>query len=532
MKARKHHSHAGRHSVRELAVSISADPAFTALNFQFPNNIEMEKAVLGAALQFAGCFQLVKRLLPLQAFWVEKHQTMYEAMSHIANRADPIDLASVLLETEKMGLLFSEQALALLTGKKAEHFSRAAILPTDLTGCTMVVASAEHVEAHCRILYEQFMRRKAIVECWQAMKRAQDPTFDVFHLYEHLETEIRIANPQRVLRIQNMNDVMDEGEKEPPTRWICGNFVKENEVCILFGDEGTDKSSLAYQMADAASRGTPLFQHPEFGNQCEPKLTIFYDFELESSELYARYSLNNKKYSFHENFLRGSLNPSFLDFENADELIINEIQRDIELYKPEFVIIDNMTYITSESQDPVMATKVMKRLLSLQRRNKLSILVIAHTPKRDLSLPIENRHLAGAKNLSNFAKSIIAVSHSKKDIDKRYIKHTKCRNGRKLHDESNVVECLLIKEGPMLQYEYHSTGPEQAHLIAKDTKEVEAAAIAWAYEERKKKNTPYRDLAEDMKTIYDIEWSHTTIMRKLADYRNRNETSDGTEATA
>jgi hypothetical protein len=140
-----------------------------------------------------------------------------------------------------------------------------------------------------------------------------------------------------------------------------------------------------------------------------------------------------------------------------------------------------------------------------------------------LSQPIENRHLAGAKNLSNFAKSIIAVSHSKKDIDKRYIKHTKCRNGRKIHDESNVIECVLHKEGTMLQYEYLGTCPEQAHLIAKDTKEVEAGAIAWAYEERKKKGTPYRELAEEMKTIYDIDWSHTTIMRKLADYRKNKD---------
>src|SRR5690606_18626287 len=133
-----------------------------------------------------------------------------------------------------------------------------AILPTDLVDCTARIASSDHIEGHCRLLYESFMRRKAIVECWLGLKRAQEPSFDVFHLYEHLENEIRIANPQRVLRIQSMNEVMNEGEKEPPTRWTCGNLVKENEVCILFGDEGTGKSILAFQMADAVSRGTNL----------------------------------------------------------------------------------------------------------------------------------------------------------------------------------------------------------------------------------------------------------------------------------
>lgn len=518
MKARKP-SPSAKYSVRELVAALSADPAFASLGIRFPHNIELEQSVIGAALQFAGCFQTAKRYLAKEAFWLGKHQTIYAAIEQVVRRTDPVDLPTVVQEIEKAGLLHSDKALAALTGKKAEHYSHFAVLPTDLTDCTARVVSPDHVEAHAKLLYEQFMRRKAIVECWQGMKNAQDASHDVFQLYEHLEHEIRIANPQRVLRIQDMNEVMDEGEKEPPTRWMCGNLVKENEVCILFGDEGTGKSILAFQMADAVSKGKHLFPHFDFENHCEPKLTFFYDFEMESSELYTRYSFQNQKYRFHGNFKRGSLTPSFLDFENADELIINEIQRDIELYKPQFVVIDNMTYITSESQDPVMATKVMKRLLALQRRYKLTILVIAHTPKRDLLLPIENRHLAGAKNLSNFAKSVIAVSHSKKDIDKRYIKHTKCRNGRKIHDESSVVECVLLKEGTMLQYEYQGMGPEQAHIIAKDTKEVEAAAIAWAYAERKKKNTPYRNLAEEMKTIYDIEWSHTTIMRKLADYR-------------
>ncbi len=328
-----------------------------------------------------------------------------------------------------------------------------------------------------------------------------------------------------MLRIQSMNEVLDEGAKEPPSRWMCGNLVKENEVCILFGDEGTGKSVLAFQMGDAVSRGKAIFPVPGFENHCEPKFTIFYDFELEPSELFARYSFHNEKHMFHENFKRGSLSNDFLDLETMDQAIIHEIQRDIEIHKPGFVIIDNITYIISESQDPLVATNLMKKLLALQRKHKLTILVIAHTPKRDLSMPIENRHLAGAKNLSNFAKSVIAVSHSKKDIDKRYIKHTKCRNGRKLHDESNVIECVLLKEGAMLQYEFHGTGPEQPHLTVKDFSEIEKSAIQFAYDERKKKRTSYRTLADQISTIYDIEWSHTTIKRKVEEHIRKNNLS-------
>ena len=115
----------------------------------------------------------------------------------------------------------------------------------------------------------------------------------------------------------------------------------------------------------------------------------------------------------------------------------------------------------------------MKRLLALQKKHKpLSIVVIAHTPKRDKSMPIEDRHLAGAANLLNFVKSAVAISLSKKDPDKRYIKHIKCRNGRKLHGEENVAECTITKDGANLIYELNGFGPERDHLEIKDISEV------------------------------------------------------------
>ena len=164
-----------RSSVRNRATSLLADPAFAHLAIQFPNNLELEQLVLGTALQFAGSFQAIRRFLPLDAFWLEKHQTIFAAIRQIVKRSDPVDIVTVLQEAEKMGLLFNEQALASLKGKKEAHFRAFAILPTDLLDCTAKIASDAHLEGHCRLLYELFMRRKAIVECLLSMKRAQEP---------------------------------------------------------------------------------------------------------------------------------------------------------------------------------------------------------------------------------------------------------------------------------------------------------------------------------------------------------------------
>ncbi len=129
--------------------------------------------------------------------------------------------------------------------------------------------------------------------------------------------------------------------------------------------------------------------------------------------------------------------------------------------------------------------------------------------------------MAGAKNLDNFAKSVIAISFSKQDPDKRYIKQTKCRNrtdGYQPFDETNVIECVIGRSDGSLQYDFYGFSNEQAHLTPKDDSEVEAEAIRFAYEDRVRNGTSFRDIATQLKQLYDLDWAHTTISRKLVAY--------------
>lgn len=484
-----------------------------------------EQAVIGAALLTSGAFQKVKRYLPRAAFFEEKHQSIYAAMDSLSRRIEHIDLLTVTHELKCMGLL--GDATVKKEGNIIEMKPGAVPLHY-LAECTSAVLSDAHLENHCRILYELYMRREAVRQSFRFIQKAQNLHCNIFDVYDDIARHTRIVNPAKVLRLRTMNDVMEAGKNDTPSRRICGNLIKENEVCILFGDAGSGKTILAFQIGDAASRGIPLFHGvEEFVNETEPKLTIYYDFEMQDNELYARYKPAGDAHRFNENYRRSDLNPDFLDLENADELIMNEILRDVEMHKPGLIIIDNITYISSESQDPAVATKLMKKLCALQRRYPpLTILVIAHTPKRDLSQPVQSRHLAGAKNLDNFAKSVIAISFSRQDSDKRYIKQTKCRNrsdGYQPYDEAHVIDCAIARNNGCLQYDFYGFSHEQAHLVAKDHSEVEAEAIRYAYDERTKNDTSFRDIAKQLKQVYDIDWAHTTISRKLAAYRREKD---------
>ena len=495
------------------------------LNLEIPTSLPIEEAVIGAFLMDVTAYDDAKHFLPNpQIFSVTKNQSIFRVIQQLRNKNKPIDLLTVNEALKEVGLSGdANHPPADLTGKKLANFQKFAVSPLYLVELTNRVASTANTEYHAAILYQNAMRRTAINKAITLAQSAANMEIDIFETYDDVVRDFRSSNPAKVIKLKSMNDAMKTGREAPPSKWVAGNLFKENEVCFLFADAGDGKSVLAFQIADAISKGEPIFRncnHPDFINQCEPKLTYFYDFELEEAELFGRYSINGEAYNFSENFIRGQIDPNFLDFENADELIAREIQRDIELNEPEFVVIDNLTYIIAESQDSAIATKFMKRLLAIQRRSKkpVTIIVIAHTPKRDPSTPILMKNLAGSMNLANFSKSIVAISKSAKDPHMRYIKHIKCRSGIMMHGNDNVIECLISKNGTRLEYEFMGFSNETDHLQVYNNKENEELAIEKAYEMRQN-GTSFRDIAAKLKKLDLVNWSYATVTRKLKNYK-------------
>lgn len=491
------------------------------LKIKMPHSNEIEEVVIGGLLLDILAYKNAKQFLPKpEVFFRKHHQTVFKAVERLAKKNGKIDFITVNEEIKKVGLIGDRsQPNPELKGRKLNNFVNFAITSLELVQLSDRVASTANIEAHAGILHQLFIRRETISRTLVLAKEAANPTNNIFDLLRQTQKDFRASNPSKVIKLKTMNEAMAAGAAVAPSRWVAGNLFKESEVCILFADAGDGKSVLAFQIADAASKGEGMFRNcdvPDFQNQCEPKLTHFYDFELEEPELWSRYSQDNQGYDFSDKLKRGALDPDFLDFENADELIASEIERDIEIEEPEVVVIDNLTYIISESQDSSIATKLMKRLLAIQKRSRkpLTIIVIAHTPKRDPSVPILMKNLAGSANLANFAKSIVAISKSSQDEYKRYIKHIKCRNGKNLHGQDNVIECIIGKNGARLEYEFVGFSKESEHLMIYDNSENEEEAIELAVIWRKN-NMPLREIAKRLKSEGLVKWSHSTVNRKI-----------------
>lgn len=102
------------------------------------------------------------------------------------------------------------------------------------------------------------------------------------------------------------------------------------------------------------------------------------------------------------------------------------------------MVIDNLTYLRNETERAKNALPLMKHLKALKNKFDLSILVLAHTPKRDMTKPITRNDLQGSKMLINFCDSSFAIGESSKDKSLRYLKQIKVRNSEFKYDTSKT----------------------------------------------------------------------------------------------
>lgn len=91
----------------------------------------------------------------------------------------------------------------------------------------------------------------------------------------------------------------------------------------------------------------------------------------------------------------------------------------------------------------------MMKLISLKKRYNWSLLIIAHTPKRNMSNPIIQNDLAGSKKLYNFFDSVIAIGQSARDPGIKYVKQVKVRAGEYKYGADNGITYEIVGEGAM-----------------------------------------------------------------------------------
>jgi len=218
-----------------------------------PQAPDLEEAVLGAILIDSSSLTLVVDLLKPEAFYVEKHKVIYEAIKNLFDHHQPVDLLTVTHQLKKDGML--EMAGG------SYNVSR----------LTNRVASSANIEFHARIIAQKFIQRELIKVSTETIREAYEDSTDVLDLLDKAESTLfQIAENNIRKNYQTMDHLIKEAilgiekaaEQKDGISGVPSGFMaldkvtagwQKSDLIILAARPGMGKTAFVLSLARNAS---------------------------------------------------------------------------------------------------------------------------------------------------------------------------------------------------------------------------------------------------------------------------------------
>jgi KaiC/GvpD/RAD55 family RecA-like ATPase len=287
-------------------------------------------------------------------------------------------------------------------------------------------------------------------------------------------------------RVRTANQCLSDAKAQPIPRDLFQSLVYENEITILFADTNVGKSIFAIQIANEISRTDKV---------------LYLDLELSDKQFQNRYSENyQNEFVFNDSFHRIDFCRPFKipEGKNYDDYFIESLTGLIAGTGAKIIVVDNMTKLVSTDTDTARAAKpLMDKLCDLKFEYGLTLLLLEHTRKTDLSRPVSLNDLQGSKMKANFADAAFSIGRSAKDKNIRYVKQLKCRSAEIVFDTDNVPAYEIVKENSFLHFKFLNYGSEYEHL--KQPNEDDRTQLANDVKQLKSEGKSIRQIAEIFK---------------------------------
>jgi replicative DNA helicase len=224
-----------------------------------PQAVDLERVVLGAMLIDKKGVDEVIDILHKEAFYVEAHQHIFEAIFDLFQETKPIDILTV------SNLLKQKNKLEKIGG---DYY---------LIDLSRAVGSSAHIEFHARIILQKFVQRSLIKISTEIIEEAYGDNQDVFDLLDQAEARLyevtqgnlkRSAESAQDLVIQAKKKIEEISNKEGLSG-IASGFERldavtsgwqPSDLIIIAARPGMGKTALTLSMARniAVNSGQPV----------------------------------------------------------------------------------------------------------------------------------------------------------------------------------------------------------------------------------------------------------------------------------
>lgn len=211
--------------------SIKPDSDLTALVYgkMQPQAVPVEEIVLGSLLIDKDAFSMVVEVLRPSSFYKPAHGLIFEAMLHLFEQSQPIDIVTVYEALNKANQLDTIGGIGYLV---------------DLSNR---VSSSANLEYHARIIAQKFIQRELIRVSTNTISDSFEDTKDVFDLLDEAESSLFEITQQNLNRsYEHLGSLAVQAQKQIE----IVSTREEGLLGVPTGFQELDKMTSGWQKSD------------------------------------------------------------------------------------------------------------------------------------------------------------------------------------------------------------------------------------------------------------------------------------------
>jgi hypothetical protein len=383
-----------------------------------PQCPEEEALVCGICIWFPESIPRVTSMLDPEDFYIQKHRLIFSAIAKMQVEGEPIDCMSICARLEADGHLEKCGGRAEVMGLEAE------------------VATAEHVEHHCKLVKESAVRRRLI----HAAMGLQEAAYNEPGLVQEW-IDPQIIKLRELMPPDYVSNHWWRGRKflnwdATPPEWIIQPFITPSDLMLCVANAGVGKSWFMIAMALQCGLGIPWLGR----FRTRPTRTLYCDFDNHGDANWLRVRMRKVaagiglEEPFHECPEFGVMTrfhlPSGINLYRGDN--VNLFRQAIQDGGYGLVILDTLQSVhgAERENDAGQMGIVMNRLREISYSTKAAIVIAHHAKKPNAQDNGSYASYRGSTTIAAQVDCMIDITRGREGLLE--VKHTKARHTKEL----------------------------------------------------------------------------------------------------